>query len=324
VSRVRVAVVGAGNIAQEHLKVLTGQPLAEVVLLCDRDPKTLAETGARFGIAERVGDPQAVLRRDDLDAVYVLVSVLAVAEVATPFIGAGLPVFLEKPPGIASAETARLAELQQRRGTIAVVGLNRRFYAAHLALRERFQAGGSPLSVTVEAHEDLARVSRQKFPPLVLRRWAYANGIHALDLLRFFGGEVTEVHAFRDAFEHDFPDCLTAHLRFASGGHGRAAVDWVAPGRHRFEVRAAGVCATSSPGFGAVTLTMRGRPEEGLEPDADDRRFKPGFWKETEAFLQGVRRGQQPPFPSASLADAHRTMVMIDQICGFPPDRGHE
>jgi hypothetical protein len=31
-----------------------------------------------------------------------------------------------------------------------------------------------------------------------------------------------------------------------------------------------------------------------------------------------VREGRQPPFPAADLADAHKTMAMIDQICQLP------
>ncbi len=309
----RVAVIGAGNIAQQHLPVLLAHPDCEVALLCDSDPATLAETAQRLrsrgGTVEGGGEGELrhpelvtdvgdVLRRDDLDAVFVLVSVLAVSAVAGACLEAGLPTFVEKPPGIASAETARLAELQQRRGTVAVVGLNRRFYSSHLAARERLLALGPLATVTVEAHEDLARVSREKFPPLVLRRWAYANGIHALDLLRFFGGEVTEVVSRQETVEGPFPDSFSALLRFASGASGRAAVDWMAPGRHRFEVRGVGARATSLGGLGSTELALRGREPEVLEPDDDDRRFKAGFWKQDGAFLAGVRAGRQPPFPS--------------------------
>ena len=115
-SRLRVAVIGAGNIAQQHLPVLTNHPDCEVAVLCDVNPAMLAETAERFGIAEREQSPDALLRRDDLDAVYVLVSVLHVARVASKFIAAGLPTFIEKPPGICSADTGRLAELAEKHG----------------------------------------------------------------------------------------------------------------------------------------------------------------------------------------------------------------
>jgi myo-inositol 2-dehydrogenase/D-chiro-inositol 1-dehydrogenase len=317
-TRLRVAVIGAGNIAQQHLPVLTNHPECEVAVLCDVNAATRAATAERFGISEQAERAEDVLGRDDVDAVFVLVSVLQVAKVAGACIAAGMPTFLEKPPGIYSSETAHLAELQQKHGTIAMVGLNRRFYSSHLEARARLAARGEIVSVTVDAHEDLARTSREKFPPLVLRRWAYANGIHALDLLRFFGGEVTEVEAWRRQVENQFPDSHTARLRFADGADGRAAVDWMAPGRHRFEVRCVGATATSLRGFGSTEWAVRGQAVETIEPDEDDRRYKPGFWKQDAAFLRGVREGKQPAWPAPTLADAHGSMVMIDEICGLP------
>ncbi|HET7767634.1 MAG TPA: Gfo/Idh/MocA family oxidoreductase [Chloroflexota bacterium] len=321
-SRLRVAVIGAGNIAQQHLPVLTNHPECEVSLLCDASPAVLAESAAKFGIAQTVSDIGDVLRRDDVDAVFVMVSVLHMAGVAAACLEAGVPTFMEKPPGICSADTARLAELRARRGGLAMVGFNRRFYSSHLAARERLLASGPIVSVTVDAHEDLARINRQKFPPLVVRRWAYANGIHALDLLRFFGGEVTSVEARRTRYENDFPDSLSAHLAFEGGAHGRAAVDWMAPGRHRFEVRSVGMRATSLAGFGSTEIAARGREVERVDPDEDDRRFKPGFWKQDSAFLAAVRSGRAPDYPAPSLEDALASMRMIDAICGLTPEVG--
>lgn len=326
-SQLRVAVIGAGTIAQQHLPVLTARQDCRVIVLCDVDEAVRAETAARFGIAEQADDVAAISRRDDLDAVFVLVSVMAVADVAARCIEAGLPTFLEKPPGLYSADTRRLADLAKRRGTIAMVGLNRRFYASHLATRERLATIGPLATLTIEAHEDLALVPERfaarrggvPLPEPVFRRWAVANGIHALDLIRFFGGEVEVVATEGHRVALPFPDVHTAILRFAGGAHGRALVDYVAPGGHRFELRCAGARATSLPGFGGVALSVSGRADELLPPDEDDRRYKPGFWKQAGAFLDGVRAGRQPHFPAPSLADAHRTMVLIEQICQLPP-----
>lgn len=321
-SRLRVAVIGAGNIAQQHLPVLTTHPECEVALLCDATPATLAETATKFGIRETCASVGDVLRRDDVDAVFVMVSVLQMARVAGACLETGIPTFMEKPPGICSADTERLAEQRARTGGLAMVGLNRRFYSSHLAARERLRAAGPIVSVTVDAHEDLMRINRQKFPPLVVRRWAYANGIHALDLLRYFGGDVASVTAFRTAHENPFPDALSAHLRFTSGAHGRAAVDWTTPGRHRFEVRAGGLRATSVAVFGSTEIAARGQEVEVIDPDEDDRRYKPGFWKQDSAFLAAVRSGRPPADPAPSLDDALATMRMLDEICGLPPEVG--
>lgn len=323
-SRVRVAVIGAGNIAQQHLPVLTNHPDCEVAVLCDVNPATLAETAQRFGIGEQETSPEALLRRDDLDAVYVLVSVLHVARVASQFITAGMPTFLEKPPGICSADTGRLAELAAKHGTVAMVGVNRRFYSTNQAVRARMAELGPLATITVEAHEDHTRLDQPdrlaKFSRLVRRRFAYANGIHALDLLRFFGGEVTEVQAIRTTVKYDYPDSFSALLRFASGAQGRALVDWFAPAGHRYELRSLGARAASVAGFNGAVVSIGDQPDEHFALDADDQQYKAGFWKQATAFLAGARAGQQPPFPAASIEDAHRTMQMIDGICQLPAE----
>ena len=323
-SRLRVAVIGAGNIAQQHLPILTNHPESEVVALCDLNPATLAETAQRFGIDEQVDSPEALLRRDDLDAVYVLVNVLYTAGVARQFIAAGLPTFLEKPPGICSADTGRLAELAQKHGTVAMVGVNRRFYSVNQAVKERMAEIGPLATITVEAHEDQSRhFLPEKIadrPRLHRRRMAHSNGIHALDLLRFFGGEIAEVHAYRASFEQDYPDSFSAVLEFKSGAQGRALIDWISPGTHRYELRTVGARATSGYGFNDAVVSVRNQPDQRFELDPIDREYKAGFWGESTAFLKGARSGQQPPYPAASVADAHRTMQMIDAICQLPAE----
>jgi hypothetical protein len=96
-------------------------------------------------------------------------------------------------------------------------------------------------------------------------------------------------------------------------------MDWCAPGGHRYELRTAGMRLTTLPGFGSVLVAVRGEPERLLGPDEDDQRFKPGFWKQDSVFLRAAREKVQPEAPAASLADAHRSMVLIDRICGGNP-----
>jgi virulence factor len=238
----KVAVIGGGNIAQKHLEVLRDLPEAELTALVDSNPKTLQETADRFHIPGRLPTHVDLLAGERPDAVFVLVSVLKVAEVASDLLRAGIPTFLEKPPGLYTAQTRELADLARANRVPAMVGVNRRFYSSLLKGREALLASGPIRSVTVEAHEDVQRVRENpKFPEEVLRRWSAANGVHALDLLRYFGGEVSEIQAAHAAVEGPMPDSCSALIRFESGASGRALMDWFAPGRHRVEARGVGI-----------------------------------------------------------------------------------
>lgn len=191
-----IAVIGAGNIAQKHLPVLKDLPEIGSVTLVDADPEILQQTGDRFDIAHRLSSVDELYKSGNLDAAFVLVSVLAVHEVASRFLKSGIPTFLEKPPGLHTWQTQELANLARENATLAMVGVNRRFYSTCLAARETALAAGPIRTVTIEAHEDIDRVRNgTKFPPEVLHRWSAANGIHALDMIRFFGGDVSIVTA---------------------------------------------------------------------------------------------------------------------------------
>ena len=78
----KVAVIGGGHIAQQHLPVLRDLPEAALVFLVEKQPQTLQETADRFAIPRRFSSHLELLERDRLDAVFVLVSVLQVAAVA--------------------------------------------------------------------------------------------------------------------------------------------------------------------------------------------------------------------------------------------------
>ena len=56
-SRLRVAVIGAGNIAQQHLPVLTNHPACEVAVLCDVQPRNAGRVGRAFRDCRAGGVP---------------------------------------------------------------------------------------------------------------------------------------------------------------------------------------------------------------------------------------------------------------------------
>lgn len=312
-----VAVIGAGHIAQKHLAALQAIPGLRLAALVDKNPEMLQTTAEHFGIERRLTSIEPLLEQSRPDAVFVLVSVLAVHEVAGAFLKARIPTFLEKPPGLHTCQTRELARLAREHQTLAMVGVNRRFYSTTIRGREMLLEAGPIRSVTVEAHEDMDRIWKMgKFPEEVIRRWAAANGIHALDLLRFFGGDVRKVTAVQRTFEGPMPDSCAAIVEFANGAVGRALMDWTAPGGHRFEARGPGVTLTSDPGFSKVTFQRRGQEPLILELDEEDRKQKPGFLRQDRTFLECVRTGQPLPFPACDLDDAVKTMEMIDGIAG--------
>jgi predicted dehydrogenase len=322
---VRCALIGTKNIAAQHIPVLQALPEAEVAALCDIDSEAVGEMSRRFGVEQTFTSVDDLQAWGEFDAVYVLVSVLAVAKVAERFIRAGTPTFLEKPPGLYSSDTERLAQAVRETGTTAMVGLNRRFYTCLQAGREALLDTGDVVSVTVHADEAAGdKWFGEKFPPEVSMRWAYANSIHALDLLRYLGGDVKKVTSVVQQRRLPKPDSFSALLEYESGAVGRAIADHFGPkgNGHSYEARTATAVLTSSAGpspgdrMSSCVLERSGREPVKFRLTGLDQRLKPGFPGESRAFLRAVQAGEPVSFPAPTLDDAVLTMKMIDEITG--------
>ncbi|MEE1736670.1 Gfo/Idh/MocA family oxidoreductase [Streptomyces sp. BE147] len=123
----KVGCIGLGDIAQKaYLPVLTMLPGVELHLQT-RTPATLdavAETH-RIPAAQRHTSLDSLLAQD-LDAAFVHAPTSVHPEIAGRLLEAGVPTYVDKPLAYALAESERLVELAERRGTSLAVGFNRR------------------------------------------------------------------------------------------------------------------------------------------------------------------------------------------------------
>src|SRR5262245_44520529 len=92
----RVAVVGAGRIAEQHFRALARVPGLEVAA-CDRSPVTAEFAAERFGLARHASDFAALLRDWRPEVVHVTTPVGAHVPLALQSLAAGAHVLVEKP-----------------------------------------------------------------------------------------------------------------------------------------------------------------------------------------------------------------------------------
>jgi predicted dehydrogenase len=95
--RVRVGVIGAGQIGTHHLEGYKQIPEAEVVAVADLFPEKLAAARDRFGVRDTYGDFRELLARSDIQAVDVCVHNNKHAPITIAALRAGKHVYCEKP-----------------------------------------------------------------------------------------------------------------------------------------------------------------------------------------------------------------------------------
>ncbi|OIO04247.1 MAG: hypothetical protein AUJ49_03295, partial [Desulfovibrionaceae bacterium CG1_02_65_16] len=311
---VRLGLIGAGNIARQHL--LAAARLPETVTVAGLTSRTRSRAEAlagEFGVPLVAENPAELVRAAKPDALMVLVPPQTMASMAIACMDYGLPLFLEKPVGLSVAEAESAAAEAGRRGARTMVGFNRRHYTVFRQGARLIRERGRLLAVHVEGNERMAQVrGLNRFPDEVLRAWLFANATHTIDLLRYFGGEPQELHALCSSLREPLGDQFAACLRFSGGALGSYTANWHSPGGWGVVLKGEGVTVEFKP-LESGRATYADGTTLAIEPEADDQGVKAGFIGQLRAFAGLVRTGVLPA-PSLDLAGALLTMRLAGRL----------
>ena len=210
-SKLPVAVIGCGAVAAGHyLPALAASRRFAPALLVDRDLARARALADRWGVAAVAADADAVAGRAAA-AVVALPNHLH-APVAIDLLGRGVHVLVEKPMATTVAECDAMLAAAQEGQAILGVGLQFRFFDSTLWVRDLLAAG---LLGELERFElRLGVVSNWPFASdYFLRRETAGGGVlvdygvHVLDLLLFWLGELTVERCWHDGMGGVESDC---------------------------------------------------------------------------------------------------------------------
>ena len=150
--RVRLAIVGCGNIAQLNAPGYLQHPRCDVVALCDPQTQRAERRAREWGITPRVyADLKQVLDDDSVDAVELLTPTWLHADQIVAALAAGKHVSCQKPLATTMAEADRIAAAVARARTTFRVTENFLYYPPILKAKELLDAGaiGTPSLVRI-------------------------------------------------------------------------------------------------------------------------------------------------------------------------------
>ena len=244
----RVALLGAGYIADWHAKCLASVAGVEVVAVCDRVESRAKALAAKFGIAKTYAQLETMLAEERLDAVHILAPPDRHFEAASAVMAAGVDVLLEKPMCDNAADCAALTRLAAERGVRLAVGHNFLFAEPHERLRRDVMSGalGRIDQVTVTWNRFLPQSAFGPFDIWMLREprnIALEIGSHLVAHMLDLVGEPEQMDA-RAGNAIELPTGRKFYRRWqVNGVKGKTAV----------ELRMSFV-----PGFGEYNVHVRG------------------------------------------------------------------
>ncbi|MGI9423655.1 MAG: Gfo/Idh/MocA family protein [Hyphomicrobiaceae bacterium] len=137
----KIAVVGAGQIADAHIVEISRIESAEVVSLCDLYESPLRALQDKYAIPHVSTDLGEVLTQSAPDVVHITTPPSSHLAIARQCLEAGAHVYVEKPLAVTFAETKELLELAERCGRLVCLGSNRIFASAQRTALDKIHAG---------------------------------------------------------------------------------------------------------------------------------------------------------------------------------------
>ncbi|MGV8876374.1 MAG: Gfo/Idh/MocA family protein [Rhodoglobus sp.] len=140
-SKLRVAVIGAGSIANMHLKSYVANDDVELVGIYDQNGQRAKEQAERYGAKHAFESLEQLLQHPGIDAVSICTWNNSHADLAIAALDAGKHVLVEKPLSKTVAEAEAIAAAAARSGTKVQVGFVRRFSSNAKVLKSFVDAG---------------------------------------------------------------------------------------------------------------------------------------------------------------------------------------
>jgi predicted dehydrogenase len=140
-SNLKIAIVGCGKIADQHMEAINRISDCSVVAVCDREPLMAEQLGERFGVARRFSDVRAMLQSATPDVVHITTPPQSHFSLAKQCLEAGVHVYLEKPFTVTAPEAESLIQLARKSGRQITAGHNLQFTLEMLEMRRLTQQG---------------------------------------------------------------------------------------------------------------------------------------------------------------------------------------
>lgn len=241
----KVGVIGLGLIGDIEVDCFTSYvEETEVVAVCDTDSERMDECAAKYSVPRKYAEGMDLIEKEDLDILVIGTPPESHHRYSLAGIARGWHVLCEKPTAMNATEAEEMLQAAQEAGIVNIIDHELRYNGNRQRVKELIDAGyiGKPRHALVN----------QIGNGLVKNPWTWWStmamgggglgefGSHAIDLLRWWLGDVEkaygEVHTFitsRPDAEGkdrvvDSDDYMAFSLHFASGARAQLTMSGVA------------------------------------------------------------------------------------------------
>lgn len=283
----KIGIIGFGKIGAKHFEVF--KALGHTPICSANRSAPGRRNASAVGIAKTFENYHEMIKTENPDGVICSPSLFSNYAIAKEIIPYGIPILLEKPPGESIEELKALNQLSVKHKTPVMLATNRVWYSV---LRNAIaDAGGINQinRVEVQWSENPNRlVNERGFTHKQALNRNFTNSIHGLSLLHFLSGALQDrdVNLFKGIGKYDYRFELTGKSKQGTLASFYSSWEVQLPWRLKFQTKVAEY--VFQPIENCKKIDFATKKESVIEADEFDKRFKPGFYKQAQAFLSVI------------------------------------
>ena len=322
--KVGIGFVGCGGIATHTMGESSGLDVIQPVVAFDIDREAQERFCQKFGF-ESAESFEAILDREDVEAVILAAPPYARQEQIAKAAEAGKAVYTEKPLSLSSEDALKAVKVCKDCGVPLMVGQVLRYIGGYARMIEVMRSGevGKPLAIEIHRYgEPFPEEYRQtwRFDKTLSGGLMFEVHVHELDLARQLCGNPTSVFARmrRNGIDKalGYDDLIMGTIEFENGALGQTHFGQIAP---KGETRTILICegGIMRGNFEGAFLKEWNREEREIPKSKGDD--EPPFRKEIRLFAEAVLEEKPVPIPgeegfwSVAMAEAFERSAQLGQ-----------
>jgi predicted dehydrogenase len=322
--RYGVGILGAGWVAGEYVKAFRDHPQTELIGMWNRTPGKATALMRAHGVNGIEYESLDDFFRDDRIQIVASVTHPTVrADHAERAAQTGRHIVLEKPVGLSQQDTDRIREAVHKAGVKTGVSFVLRWNPQFVTLRQLIKEG--VLGDLIYAEGDYWHPLKKVYPGYrsyvsreIGRSAVITGGCHAVDMVRYLGGEIVEAVAFSAGpklnLDYEYDPVSVAAVRFANGAVGKLSTVMDADTPYIFNIRLFGTEGTLQNNTVYSSKHYPGAlgywEFPTIKPDSGDVSHHP-FVPEIAHFIECIDNNVES---HASIYDAYKSMAVCYAI----------
>jgi hypothetical protein len=285
---VKVAFIGAGKIAEQHIKVFKAIKRAKLVGIYSRTNQKAEILKKKYKIFEVCKNIRELYEKNKPDLVIVAVSIINTKKIIEEVIKYKWYCLCEKPLGLDYYETLELSKKIKNKKNF-FIAFNRRHYPSTRIALDLLNYDKSKRLIFINDQQDI-EFAKKIHPNRVVKNFMYANSIHLVDYCNIFArGKPISIKKLKFFSENKYK-FLSKEINYSSGDKVIFNSIWNRPGPWYVKIIAKNTFVNLEP---LEKINFKSENQHFLEKKykkllLKKDSFKPGFYHQALLTIDSI------------------------------------